>query len=144
MTSTTPRFEVQISRKGRWDVVSHHADQGAAEDAARLLANAGPQVENVRVTREVLDPKTNRFTMTVVFRSLYGDKAAVDAAREAEDAKRRAERAAKKAEAARLAKGGEQQRGVSEHVLKLRSLLLVAAVAAMLVAIGGLAWLHGK
>lgn len=144
MTSSAPNFEVQLYRKGRWEIESQYSDPAAAESAAKRLQSGSGRVEGVRVIKETYDPATNRFATTVLSRWLRDEEEQREAARQAKEAESRVESVLHRAREARLAV--ERERTARRFAWKPKVPFwfwpFVGAVAAALAGIFGLIGLH--
>jgi hypothetical protein len=105
---SSPSFEVQIYRKGRWETGSAHGSASEAEDIAKSLQSKG-KIEGVRVVREQFDGNSNRYVTSVLFRWVRGQEEQREAARNAAEKDIRAESVLANARAARLAAERERE-----------------------------------
>ena len=139
MSTTAPTFEVQRLHKKQWSSVSLYADEAGAREAAKALLAADPPAEGVRITREAFDEATKRFATTVIFRSTDGDSAGLEAEPDPRTAARRAP-----PPAAAAPPLDEPVRPAARPRGRMPPLWLLLAGVAVVLAVTGLLWPHGK
>jgi signal transduction histidine kinase len=144
MAGSTPSFEVQLYRKGRWETESSYATLPEAESAAKSLQSPGGRVEGVRIVREIFEPTTNRFATAIVSRWHKGEEEQREAARLAKEKNERAETVLARARAARVAAERERlaRRGAWIPRAPFWFWPLVGGVASAVVGVGILIALH--